>query len=92
MTEELWFRLGKKGPIHCQKWPKYDPELLKEKRIQLIVQINGKVRDRFEVDSDISQEKATELTLKRENVKKWLLGQTIKKVVFVPNKLINIVI
>jgi len=91
MAEELWFQLGEKDSIHCQKWPVYDSALIKEYRVQLIVQINGRVRDRFEVISGISREEAEGLTFKRENVKKWLSDKTVKKVVFVPNKLINIV-
>ena len=92
ITEELWFQSGGQDSIHCQKWPEYDSGIIKEKRIQLIVQVNGKVRDRLEANLNISREEAEELTLSRENVKKWLLGKTVKRIIFVPNKLINIVI
>ena len=56
------------------------------------MQINGKVRDKIEVDAGISEKEATELILKREKVKKWIEGKKIKRVIFVPKKLINIVI
>ena len=82
---------GKKS-IFLEKWPKYNPELIKEEKIQLIIQINGKVRDKIEVEPEITEEKAKELTLKRERVKRWIEKKEIKKIIFVPGKLINIVI
>ena len=84
--------MGQKGSVHSQPWPEYDPELIQEDRITLIIQINGKVRDKVEVGSGISKDKAKKLTLEREKVKQGLLGKKIQKIVFVPNKLINIVI
>jgi leucyl-tRNA synthetase len=92
ITEELWHQIGHKDSIHLQPWPKWDPELVKEEMITLVIQVNGKVRDKIEVESDISEEKAKELALSREKIKKWLKGKEIKKVVFVPGKLINIVV
>lgn len=92
LTEELWHLLGYKSSIHQQIWPKYDKKLVKEETITLVIQINGKVRDKIKVENDISEEKAKELALSQEKVKKWLEGKEIKKVIFVPRKLINIVI
>ena len=92
ITEELWHQLGHKDSIHQQKWPKYDPKLVKEKMITLVIQVNGKVRDKVEVEADISEEKAKELAISREKIKKWIKGKEIKKVIFVPRKLINLVI
>ncbi len=92
ITEELWHQLGHEDSIHNQVWPKYDSKLVKEETITLIVQINGKVRDKIEVEADISEEKAKKLTLEREKVKKWIEGKETKKIVFVPGKLINIVV
>ena len=77
--------------IHNYPWSRYDPKLVKEEKIQLIIQINGKVRDKIEVNTDIPEEKAKELALAQEKVKKWIEGKSIKKVIFVPGKLINIV-
>ncbi|MEW5907607.1 MAG: class I tRNA ligase family protein [Patescibacteria group bacterium] len=91
MTEELWSQLGNKKSIFLEPWPKYDPKKIKEKTFQLVVQINGKLRDSFAAKSDISEEEAKILTLKRENVKKWIRDKKIIKIIFVPNKLINIV-
>ncbi len=92
ITEELWHEIGNKDSVHNQKWPKYDPKLIKEERINLIIQINGKVRDKIEVDADISEAKAKDLAISREKVKNWISGKEVKKVIFVPKKLINIVI
>jgi len=92
ITEELWHFVGHKDSIHKESWPKYDPRLIKEEMITLVIQVNGKVRDKIEVEADISEEKAKELAIPREKIKKWLKDKKIKKVVFVPGKLINIVV
>ena len=92
VAEELWQKLGHKKSISLEKWPKPKPEFLKEEKISLIIQVNGKVRDKIEVKADISEKEAKKLTLEREKVKRWIEGKEIKKVIFVPGKLINIVI
>ncbi len=92
ITEELWSYLGEKDSIHKQKWPQYNPEFIKEKQITLVVQVNGKLRDTFETKSDISEEEARKLSLERELIKKRVEGKEIKRVVFVPNRLINIIV
>jgi len=91
-TEELWSYLGEKNSIHKQKWPQYDKELIKEDKITLVIQVNGKLRDTFEVKLNTSEEEAKKLTLEREIIKKRIDGKEIKKVFFVPNRLINIII
>ena len=92
IAEELWSIKKFKGIVHLQKWPKYDSKLIKEEKITLIVQVNGKVRDKIETNTDISQKEAEELVLKSEKIKKWLEGKKIKKVIFVAGKLINVVV
>ena len=101
ICEELWSSFAKaskdkqfniKTSIHSRPWPKYDPKLIKEEIITLVIQVNGKVRDKIEVEADISEEKARELAISREKIKKWLKGKKIKKVIFVPGKLINLVV
>jgi leucyl-tRNA synthetase len=92
ITEELWHFVGHKDSIYKESWPKYDPKLIKEEMITLVIQVNGKVRDKIEVEADISEEKAKELAISREKIKKWIEGKEIKNVVFVPGKLINIVV
>ena len=66
--------------------------MIEEEKIQLIIQINGRVRDKVEAPADISEEEANALALKRGNVRRWIEGEEIKKVIFVPKKLVNIVI
>ena len=99
VAEELWqkyffqeeeFKTG--NSIHFQPWPKYDKKLIKEKTITLVIQINGKVRDKVEAEAIISKEEAQGLAVSREKIKKWMRGKKIKKTVFVPGKLINIVV
>jgi leucyl-tRNA synthetase len=85
-------KLGRKNTISKESWPKYNPKLVKEEIVTLVIQINGKVRDKVEVNSDIIEEEARKLTLDRERVKTWIEGKEVKKVIFVPGKLINIVV
>lgn len=97
ISEELWDQLGidNSGPdssIFSQKWPQYDPQLIKPSEITLVIQINGKVRDKVKVDPQISKEEARKVALSRPKVKKWIQDKKIKRIVFVPQKLINIVI
>jgi len=92
LSEELWWQLKSKDLCCVQRWPKYDPKLVEKDKVLLIVQINGKVRDKFEVDAGISQKEASKLALESEKIK-VLIGDTpTKKIIFVPGKLINIVI
>ena len=91
IAEELWTMAGFKGLCCNQKWPKYDEKLIEEEKVLLIVQINGKVRDKIEVNVGINQKEAEKLVFKSEKVKKIIGESEIQKIVFVPNKLINIV-
>ncbi|MCK4473924.1 leucine--tRNA ligase [Candidatus Parcubacteria bacterium] len=91
ISEEIWYQLGHKKSIFEESWPKYDDKLIKEERITLVIQVNGKVRDKIEVETGISEEQAKKLTLEREKVKKWIQGKKIKKMIFIKGKLINIV-
>ena len=91
IAEELWHKLGNKKSIFLEKWPKFDSQKIKEETFELVVQVNGKVRDKFEAPADILENDARLLTLKRENVKKWIGDKPIKKTVFIPNRLINLI-
>jgi leucyl-tRNA synthetase len=92
IAEELWARLGKPYSVHTQSWPKVDEEAAKEDEITLVIQVNGKVRDRITVPVDISQEKAKELALASEAVQRYLNGKPPRKVILVPGRLVNVVI
>ncbi len=92
IAEELWSELGHKKSIFKQKWPEYNPKFIKDTKIELIVQVNGKVRARIETNSDISENDAKNLATKNEKVGKWIEGKKIVKVIFVKGKLLNIVV
>lgn len=92
LTEELWSNLGNKKSIHLEKWPTYDSNKLKEKIVKIVLQINGKVRDSFEIQTGLKQTDVEAMALSREIVKKWIDGKTIKKIVYIPDKLLNIVV
>jgi len=91
LAEELWADAGLKEMCCEQKWPKYDEKLIEEEKILLIVQINGKVRDKIEAKSGITQKEAEKIAFKSEKIKALISKSEVKKIVFVPDKLINIV-
>lgn len=97
VAEELWQEINgyeaweKENSIHLQKWPQFDEELAKEDQIELPIQVNGKVRAKIMVDLDISEEKAKEMALKNKVVSGYVDGKEIKKVIYVPNKILNFV-
>jgi len=92
IAEELWGQLGHKNSIFVEAWPKYNPELAKDKEITLAIQINGKLRDTLTVSPDISEEDAKTMALASEKIQKWLEGKPPKKVIYIKGKLISIVI
>ncbi|MBU2008739.1 MAG: leucine--tRNA ligase [Chloroflexi bacterium] len=92
LAEELWERLGQPYSIHLQPWPKHDPELAREDEITLVIQVNGKLRDRVQVPASITEEQARELALSREKVQAHLAGKAIEKAIFVPGRLLNLVV
>ncbi|MCA9982216.1 MAG: class I tRNA ligase family protein, partial [Anaerolineales bacterium] len=91
ITEELWAQRGRDYSIHQQNWPMWDADIAKDEVITLIVQVNGKVRDRMDVAVDISEEAAKEAALASENVQAHLDGKPPRKVIYVPGRLVNIV-
>jgi len=92
IAEELWSELNHKESIFNEKWPKYDEKLIKKQIIDLIIQVNGKVRDKIEIDAEISKEEAEKLALSSDKIKKWLGNNKPKIIIFVKGKLINVVI
>jgi leucyl-tRNA synthetase len=92
VAEELWAYLGKPYSIHSQSWPEVDEAAAAEEEITLVVQVNGKVRDRISVPVDIEEQKAKELALSSEAVAKYLKDKEPRKVILVPGKLVNIVV
>lgn len=92
IAEELWRIIGCRGSVHKQHWPAYNPKLTQEEKVVLIVQINGKVRDKILAQRTSSQKEVEKEVFSSERIKRWVSGKHIKKVVFVPGKLINIVV
>ncbi len=92
IAEELWTYLGKPYSIHQQRWPAVNEQAAAEELITLIVQVNGKLRDRIMVPTNISDEDAREQALASENVRKFLAGKPPKNVIVVPGRLVNIVV
>jgi leucyl-tRNA synthetase len=92
IAEELFQNLGNKESIFKQAWPKYDEKLTKNATVEIAIQVNGKLRDTMKVMADISENEVKEKALASEKIKKWLEGKEIVKIIFVKNKLINIVI
>jgi leucyl-tRNA synthetase len=92
ITEELWSQRGGEGSIHTQAYPDADPEVAAEVAVTMVVQVNGKVRDRLEVSPDIDEEEATDLALASERVQGFLAGGEPRKVIARPPKLVNIVL
>jgi leucyl-tRNA synthetase len=91
ITEEMWHRLGHQDSVHLQAWPDYDEALTVDARITLVVQVNGKVRDKIEVPADVSEEDARRLAIESPRVQAHLDGATVRQVIYVPGRLVNIV-
>jgi leucyl-tRNA synthetase len=92
ITEELWERLGLPFSIHQQSWPKWDDAVAAEEMITLVVQVNGRVRDRIEVPAGISEEEAKEVALSSERVRYHMEEKEPRKVIYIAGKLVNIVV
>ena len=91
VTEELWERAGNAYSVHSQNWPEWDAELAADDVITLVVQVNGKVRDKIDVPADIAEDAAKELALASEKVAVFTDGKVVAKVIYVPGRLVNIV-
>lgn len=91
ICEALWEKLGNRPSICLQPWPQYSSELAREEEITIVVQIDGKVRARFSVPPGTPKEEMETKAQTLENVRKHLKGKTIRKVVVVPDRLVNIV-
>lgn len=91
LAEELWSRLGHEGTISYEAWPTYDESKLVEDEVEIVIQVMGKVRSKINVSKDIGKDDLEKLALEDEAIQEWIAGKTIRKVVVVPGKLVNIV-
>jgi leucyl-tRNA synthetase len=91
ITEELWHQTGHTGSIHTTTWPTFDEALTQDVTFTLVVQVNGKVRERIEVPADITETSVRELVVGNEKVATWIGDSIIQKVIYIPGRLVNIV-
>ncbi len=91
ITEELWQRIGGPYSIHQQPWPEYDPALLRTATMTVVVQVDGRVRDRIEVQSEADAEVVKQQAQAAPNVTRHLEGRTVRQVIYVPGRLVNVV-
>ena len=91
LAEEIWFKFGNKFSVHQQTWPTYESSLALDDDITLVIQVNGKVRDKVVVPSSISEQEAREKALTAAGVVRHIDGKKVNRIIFVPDRLINIV-
>ncbi|GAA6237615.1 leucine--tRNA ligase [Apilactobacillus micheneri] len=91
MTEELWNKMGHEDSISYAKWPTYDESKLVDDEIQMVVQVNGKVRAHIKVANDMQKDAIQEVALNDDKVKEFTDGKTVRKVIVIPGKIVNIV-
>jgi leucyl-tRNA synthetase len=92
LSEELWHRLGDEQSVHLQRWPTWDEVLTVEETVNLVIQINGKVRDQIEVTPGLSETDVRPLVLERPKVQAALNGGEVRRLIYVPDKLVNLVV
>ena len=92
VAEELWERNGHAYSVHQQAFPAWDDDLAAEEEITLVVQVNGRVRDRITVSAGIAEDDARQLALDSQRVQAHVDGKTVRNVVYVPGRLVNVVV
>jgi len=92
LGEELWEKLGHKGSVSKHSWPSYDESLTVDEEATVVVQVNGKIRDKFGVAHNTSTEELEKTAKALPGIQKWINGKEIVKAIVVPDKLVNIVV
>ena len=92
VAEELWERLGNPYSVHQQGWPAYDPALTVANEVEVVVQVNGKLRDRLMLPVDLNEEAARAAALALPKIAEAVAGREPRKVIYVPGRLVNIVV
>lgn len=92
LCEEMWQSIGKETSVHDERWPEYDESVLKKDTVEIVVQINGKVKERLDVAGDLSKEDLERTAMDQENVRVLVGDRKVIKVIAVPGKLVNIVV
>ena len=92
VTEEMWEHLGYEGSVHDQNWPEYDEKALVKDTVEIVVQVNGKIKEKLDIAGGLSREEMEKTAMENEKVKGLIEGKNVVKVIAVPGKLINIVV
>ncbi|AOY76874.1 leucine--tRNA ligase [Clostridium formicaceticum] len=92
ITEELWQKIGKNTRIYLTQWPTYDPKAIVKEEVEIVVQVNGKLREKMMLPANITKEDMEKLAVENEKIQQFIQGKEVKKVIAVPKKLVNIVI
>ena len=92
LAEEMWHRLGHEMSVHLQPWPEYEEALTADQVVTLVVQVNGKVRDKMEVPVGLPKDQVQQMVLERPRVQSYMDGKKIRDVIYVPNRLVNVVV
>ena len=88
----MWVNAGFSGFLHDTKWPEFDEAKTKDDTVEIVAQINGKVKDKIVISADLSREEMEKAALENDKIKELVSGKTIVKVICVPKKLVNIVV
>jgi len=91
ISEELWEKLGHTNTLAYEPWPKYDESKLVDDEVEIVVQLNGKVRSKLLISRKATREELEEFALNDEKIKEMIDGKTVRKIIAVPGKLVNIV-
>ena len=92
LAEELWHELEEEGSVHTKEYPEFDEALVKDESIKIAVQVNGKVRAEIEIPAEASEEEVKELALSNEKIQKHLEGKELIKFIYIPGKIVNVVV
>jgi leucyl-tRNA synthetase len=92
ITEELWEYLGYEENVHAAQWPEFEEEALKKAEITIVIQVNGKVRDKINIAADASEEEVKAQVMEEEKIQSYLEDGNLVKTIFIPKKLVNLVI
>ncbi len=92
LAEEMWEMMGKEGNLYVEKWPEYDERALVKDEVEIVMQINGKVKEKVQVPTNITKEEMEKIVFEMDKTKELIEGKTIVKVIAVPGKLVNIVV
>ena len=92
ITEEIWHDIGNEGSIHEEKWPEFDPKKIEKSEVTIVVQVNGKNRGVISAKAGIDEESVKSLAIALPEIKKWIESGEVKRVFYVKNRLINIVL